>query len=165
MPNPIAFAAAYAERAPANPSVPAVVFPDQTLTHDNLRRLGLAFAARMREAGIGRVRVCNCARWSRFWSLPSFWAPPGSGPNSSPSRETTRPRPHSSRRITFTTPRPRPLRPPAHAIDEARSPATSPAFDTTNSPDPDAAWLWVHTSGATGLPKLLALSQMIVVGR
>lgn len=46
-------AAAHAKRALADPDAPALVFPDQTLGHDLIRRPGLAFAARMRAAGIG----------------------------------------------------------------------------------------------------------------
>ena len=53
MPDPITFAAAHALTAVDNPNAPAIVFPDQTLGHDQIRRLGLAFAARMQAAGVG----------------------------------------------------------------------------------------------------------------
>ena len=53
MPDPITFAAAHARTAVGNPDAPAIVLPDQQLGHDQIRRLGLAFAARMQAAGVG----------------------------------------------------------------------------------------------------------------
>jgi hypothetical protein len=45
------FAAAHAERALTDPDAPAIAFRDRTLCHDQIRRPGLAFAAKMRAAG------------------------------------------------------------------------------------------------------------------
>lgn len=166
MPKTITFAAAHADRAQANPSAPAVVFPDQTLTHDNLCRLGLAFAARMREAGIGpgsRVQLRTpepllvlAVLLGSSWIGAEFF--PFAGENSTP------PGLEPTHYLYDPKVKAAPA-PGAIAIDEGWSPATAPVFETATPPDPDVAWLWVHTSGTTGLPKFLALSQRMVVGR
>ena len=44
------FAEAHADVANRHPELAALVLPDQILTHDQLRRLGLSFANRMQAA-------------------------------------------------------------------------------------------------------------------
>lgn len=166
MSDPVHFAAAHATTALADPDAPALIFPEQTLSHDNMRRLGLAFAARMHAAGIGpgsRVQLrtpdpllmlavlLGCA-----WVGAEVF--PFAGENSTP--------PALEPTHTLYDPRLRDApAPDAIALDETWSPAQAPDFDTSHPPDTDAAWLWVHTSGTTGLPKFLALSQRMVTLR
>lgn len=159
-------AAAHAGAALADPTALAVVFPDQTFNHDQIRRLGLAFAARMQTAGIGpgsRVQLRTpepmlvlSVLLATSWVGAEFF--PFAGDNATPDALT----------VTHYLYDPRvkaaPV-PDAIALDETWSPAFAPEFDASRAVDADLPWLWVHTSGTTGLPKFLALSQRMVVGR
>ncbi len=166
MSDPVHFSAAHAEMALADPAAPAIVFPQQTLSHDNIRRLGLAFASRMRAAGIGpgsRVQLRTpdpvlvlAVLLGSAWVGAEFF--PFAGENSTP--------PELEPTDFLFDPRVRaaPV-PDAIALDEDWSPTRTPDFDMSRLPDPEAPWLWVHTSGTTGLPKFLALSQRMVTLR
>lgn len=162
------FAAAHAALADTHPDAPALEFPDQTLTHDQVRRLGLAFAERMRAAGIApgkdqRVQlrtpdptlvlaVLLATSWLGVDCVPF----PGEGGTPAPLVPTH----------YLYDPRLRDAPAPgAIAIDADWSPALTPAFSAPGAPDPEAPWLWVHTTGTTGLPKFLSLSQRMVTGR
>jgi acyl-coenzyme A synthetase/AMP-(fatty) acid ligase len=166
MSDPITFAAAHARTAIGNPDAPAIVFPDQQLGHDQIRRLGLAFAARMQAAGVGpgsRVQLRTpdpvlvlAVLLGASWTGSEVF--PFAGDNARPA---SLPLSH-----VFYDPRVKaePV-PGAIVIDESWSPASAPAFDTSTPVDTDLPWLWVHTSGTTGLPKFLSLSQRMVIAR
>ena len=166
MPDPITFAAAHARTAVGNPDAPAIVLPDQQLGHDQIRRLGLAFAARMQAAGVGpgsRVQLRTpdpvlvlAVLLGASWIGSEVF--PFAGDNARPA---SLPLSH-----VFYDPRVKaePV-PGAIVIDESWSPASAPAFDTSSPVDTDRPWLWVHTSGTTGLPKFLSLSQRMVIAR
>lgn len=160
------FALAHAKAAMTDPDAPAMVFPDQTLTHDNIRRLGLAFAWRMRNAGIGpgsRVQLRTpdpmlvlAVLLGSAWVGAEFF--PFAGEDSTP------PALQPTHILFDPMVRGAPV-PDAITIDTDWSPARTPEFDTTELPDAEAPWLWVHTSGTTGLPKFLSLSQRMVTLR
>ncbi|RYG93102.1 long-chain fatty acid--CoA ligase [Loktanella sp. IMCC34160] len=161
-------AAVHAEAAKTHPDQPALVFPDQVLTHDQLRRLGLSFASRMQAAGVGvgsRVQlrtpeptlvlaVLLATSWLGAQFVP--FAGEGNTPVAlSPTHYLYDPNAKEA------------PSPDAIAIDPDWSPARTDPFDVSTSPSgaADADWLWVHTSGTTGIPKYLALSQSMVVAR
>lgn len=159
-------ATAHAGAALADPEAPAVVFPDQTYSHDQVRRLGLAFAAKMQAAGIGpgsRVQLRTpepmlvlAVLLGASWVGAEFF--PFAGDNATP----------DALKISHYLYDPRVKAAPAPesiALDETWSPAFAPAFDESRAVDSDLPWLWVHTSGTTGLPKFLTLTQRMVVGR
>lgn len=160
------FAAAHAKRALTDPDSPAIVFPDQALSHDQIRRLGLAFAAKMRAAGIGpgsRVQLRTpdpvlvlAVLLGSAWVGAEFF--PFAGDNATP----------AALAITHYVYDPKVKAAPvpgALALDETWSPAVAPAFDSAVTGDGEQPWLWVHTSGTTGLPKFLWLSQRMVIQR
>ena len=162
------FAAAHAVVANDLPQADAVVFPDQTLTHNQIMRLGLAFATRMRMAGVGassRVQLRTpepvlvlAVMLGTSWIGAEFLPFAGDGatpPALEPTHVLFDPRVRSAP-VSGSI---------AIAIDESWSPAATPDFDQTALPDIEAPWLWVHTSGTTGLPKFLSLSQRMVTQR
>lgn len=166
MSDPVHFALAHAAAALADPDAPALVFPDQTLSHDNIRRLGLAFAWRMQKAGIGpgsRVQLRTpdpvlvlAVLLGSAWVGAEFF--PFAGEHSTP------PALQPTHVLFDPQVRDAPV-PDAIALDTDWSPAHTPDFTATGMADPQAPWLWVHTSGTTGLPKFLSLSQQMVTLR
>ncbi len=165
MPDPIRFAAVHAETAKADPEALAMVFPDQRFSHDQIRRLGLAFAAKMHAAGIGpgsRVQLRTpdpvlvlAVLLGTSWVGAEFF--PFSGDNAPDALAVTH-------YLYDPKLKAAPV-PGAIALDDGWSPANAPDFDTSSPVDADLPWLWVHTSGTTGLPKFLSLSQSVVVRR
>lgn len=166
MAEQVLLATAHAGVALADPAALAVVFPDQSFSHDQIRRLGLAFAAKMQAAGIGpgsRVQLRTpepmlvlAVLLGASWVGAEFF--PFAGDNATP----------DALKVTHYLYDPRAKAAPvpgAVALDETWSPAFAPEFDASRAMDADLPWLWVHTSGTTGLPKFLALSQRMVVGR
>lgn len=166
MPVSQSFALAHTASAQAAPNAPALVFPDQTLSHLQLCRLGQAFAQRMRQAGVERgTRVqlktpdptlLLAVLLGTSWLGAQFV--PFSGEGSTP--DAIKPS-----HVLFD---PRQREAPnegAVVIDTEWSPACTPEFDASLAPNCDAPWLWVHTTGTTGNPKFLSLSQEMVVAR
>jgi acyl-CoA synthetase (AMP-forming)/AMP-acid ligase II len=151
-----------------DPDLPALVFPDQTLTHGQLSRLGESFAVRMRERGVtsnSRVTlrtpdavltlsvILGCG-----WLGAAFV--PFAGDGNIPVALTP------THTLFDPAVREAPT-PDAIVIDQSWSPALTPplAPDSIPADSAELDWIWVHTSGTTGLPKFLALSQSMVIGR
>lgn len=158
-------AAAQAETAATMEAAPALRFPDRTFTHGQVRRLGAAFATRMAACGIGPGALVSVASHDDTVVLAALLgaARLGAaviqiGKGAEPPSELT---------VTHTlyaegedvTARGLPV-----VVEPAWSPALNPETEIADS-DPEAPWLYVHTSGTTGMPKFVALSQRMVVER
>ncbi len=166
MTTPTLIAPAHALIASAAPDAPALVFPDQTLSHGQVSRLGQAFARRMTEAGIGPGSqiYLDCIEPTVILAtvLGASWVGAQLLPYGDADRLT------GTLKVTHQLGVAHPDLPPKDGvilIDQSWSPASTGAWDAQTLPDPDAPFLCVHTSGTTGTPKYLCLSQAQVLAR
>lgn len=154
---------AHIHAATAAPDTAALVFRDQTLSHGQMARLGQAFAQRMAQAGIGRDAqiVLDCLDPAVILAtmLGAAWL----GARMLPYGLTDTPdAPQISHRLHIAQHIPQDG---SILIDQSWSPALTPVWQGLPTPDPDAPFLCVQTSGTTGIPKSLWLTQAQIVAR
>ena len=164
-PDQMRIAAAQAEMAAKMKASPALRFPDRTFTHDQVRRLGAAFATRMVASGIGpEARVCVASHDTTVVLAAMLGA---ARIGAAVVQIAKGAEPPAGLTVTHTlfadgedvTVRGKPV-----IVGPDWSPAANPETEVAET-DPDAPWLYVHTSGTTGMPKFVALSQRMVVER
>lgn len=164
-PDQTHLAAAQAETAAKHPGRPALRFPDRTFTHDQIRRLGAAFATRMLTSGIGPGALLWVASRDAAVVVAAMLGAARIGAAVIQIGEGVEP--PAELTVTHTlvpqgeTAKVRGL---VVTVNADWSPAAT-AETGAQAIDPDVAWLHVHTSGTTGLPKFVALSQRMVVER
>ncbi len=162
------FAAKHRELSAVDPDLRAMVFPDRTFTHGQLARLGEAFAHRMREHGIGRTSRVTLRSPEPLLTLATILGCSWLGAAFVPfAGEGNTPADLAPTHVLFSSSIRTAPTAGAIEIDGTWSPALTGPLEIADETagDPDADWLWVHTSGTTGLPKYLGLSQNMVVGR
>ncbi|WP_291835317.1 AMP-binding protein [Limimaricola sp.] len=163
-------AAALAAMAAHQPAVPALVFPDVEISYRNLWRLSQAFAVRLAEAGVGpgALVALDGNETATVTALLMATSLLGArflqgGPEPLDASLSVTHRVHTADRAGAA---------PAGSL--LIGPDWSPTALTLEGPgapvfpgaaDADADWLIVHTSGTTGYPKYLALSQRMVTDR
>lgn len=171
MTRPINIARAFAEVARANAEFPALWTEDALLSYDQLWGVTRSFALRMQGLGVDRTAISAINTADPIASLGLMLASSLLGAGfvvaSKILAESRTVRPThffrtaeaaGSSRVSF------------HLVDESWMPtaADPAAYDLSafgDLPDPDAPWMYLHTSGTTGMPKYLGLSQRIVMDR
>lgn len=164
-PTEILLAAVQAKTAAAHGDRPALAFPDRSFTHDQVRRLGAAFATRMAEAGIGPDSLVHVASQDASVAVAAMLGAARLGASVIQIGEGAKPPAELSVTHTlFAEGETAMIRGRPVIVGASWSPAENAETEVAAS-DPDAPWLYVHTSGTTGLPKFVALSQRMVVDR
>lgn len=159
-------ARAFGEVAEANANLPALIAQDEVLSYADLWRLVRRIAARMQADGVGPGSLVAVNLRDMRASLGTLLASAMLGAGYvvagqllakaqvlKPTHFYRTPEMTGSTRVSF------------RVIDAAWLGADDGAEPTFVRTDPDAAWLYLHTSGTTGTPKYLALSQRMVWGR
>lgn len=164
-PTEIRLAAVQAETAAAYGDRPALCFPDRAFTHEQVRRLGAAFATRMAANGIGPASVVNVATQEASVAVAALLGAARLGACVIQIGEGARPPEELSVTHTLLAEGETAMIRGRSVIVEANWSPAENAETGISAADPDAPWLYVHTSGTTGLPKFVALSQRMVVDR
>ena len=152
------------------PDSPAMVFPGLTFNYEKLNRLVMAFNKKMIDLGVDSNSTIMVQSSDPLIVVASLLASAHIGASFVQDDEGLILPPELIVTHHFHTVEPE--RTPAKGsllIDEKWSPATN--LQTGGIPDPtivanvDRPWLYVYTSGTTGLPKFLALTQRMVFER
>ncbi len=163
--HPKNVAKAQAETAKAFQDRPALCFPDRTFTHAQISRLGAVFATRMAANGIGAESLIWIASGDVLVIIAAMLGAARIGAAVIQIGEGAE---LPDKLVVTHTLRAAEENAVARGVDvvvnQDWSPAKNMELDIQNA-RADAPWLYVHTSGTTGLPKFLALSQRMVVDR
>jgi acyl-coenzyme A synthetase/AMP-(fatty) acid ligase len=156
-------ARAFGAVAEANASLPALIAQDEVLSYADLWRLVRRIAARMQADGVGAQSLVAVNTQDMRASLGTVLATALLGAGFvvagqllahakvlKPTHFYRTPEMSGSTRVPF------------RVIDADWLGADDGAEPTFVAADPDANWLYLHTSGTTGTPKYLALSQRVV---
>lgn len=159
--------AAFAERAAQNPSADALIFTDMTMSYGQLKRLAIAFSIHMANAGVNSNSTLMLQSADLPVVLATLFAASRLG----------------ARVLQYNDDIPLPegiyVTHNFHTVDPAQpSPKGSIEINAGWSPthtqgevsedkldDGDVPWLFVFTSGTTGNPKFVGLSQAMVCAR
>lgn len=158
---------AFFSQATKRPEADAVVFPDMVFSYAKIDRLVVAFATRLHALGVDANATVQLHTDDLLTQIAFLLAASRQGAQVV-QESADLPLP-ASLGIThhFHTGFPTATFDPASALIDAEwSPSrvtdpTPPEADT----DPSRAWLFVHTSGTTGEPKFIGLSQSMVIAR
>lgn len=163
--SPVNLSVAQAGAAMADPDAPALIFPDREFTRDQMRALGAAFATQMERSGIGSGALVHLKTRDVTVIAATMLGASRLGARVVHIEDTVGL--HEKMAISHEL-----ILPGEVALSQGTrvevSPDWSPAqtFETDVRPsDADAPWLYVHTSGTTGAPKFVTLSQRVVVAR
>lgn len=157
----------FASRASAAPEQPIIIYPGATLTYSQLHRLFIAFARRMSAEGVTstskvmlqssdlQVVLAMLLGTSHLGAGFVQWH----GGLVLPQEIAVTHRFHSAL-LGVAAPV------DSIAIDVGWSPAQNPGgLPPSGGEDADRPWLFLYTSGTTGVPKFIALSQRMVLDR
>jgi acyl-CoA synthetase (AMP-forming)/AMP-acid ligase II len=168
-------AARFAEAAARHAEFPALVLPQGHLSYRELWRITLTFAQRLQALGVDRHSIVALNTTDPLASVAMLMATALlgcqlviAGPNLArtkalaPTHFLRTPEMEEGRRRTYALIDAAWLPPP-----EAGAGSDPDAFDLAgfDPVDPEAPWLAQHTSGTTGTPKYLSLSQRVVLDR
>lgn len=162
--------AQFAEVAGRHPDLPALVFAEGMIDYGRLWRIVGGFARRMREIGIDRQSVIALHTTDGLVSVAVLLASSLLGAQfviagQNLARTKALKPTHFLRSAETVAGR----RPNTFLIDESWHPAEAgaPGIDPAEfgAVDLNSPWLAQHTSGTTGTPKYLSLSQRIVLDR
>jgi acyl-coenzyme A synthetase/AMP-(fatty) acid ligase len=165
MPNPNvynAFMLQVRERSDA----PAIIFPDLSFSYDKVNRLAAAFASKMSSAGVGTSSTIMVQCSDPLIVIATLLAVSRLGASIVQDNEGLSLPPDLKVTHHFHTIEPE--RTPAAGsilIDTQWSPSLNPQQKEVAEVDPEKPWLYVYTSGTTGLPKFLAWTQRMVCDR
>lgn len=150
------------ERADA----PAIIFPDLSFSYDNLNRLAMAFAGKMKGSGVGPNSTIMLQCSDPLIVIAALLGASRLGASIVQDTEGLALPPDLKVTHHFHTIEPeRTPAPGSILIDSQWSPSANPQQTGTADVDPEKPWLYVHTSGTTGLPKFLAWTQRMVCDR
>ena len=157
---------AFLRQARERPDAPAIVFPDLSFSYDKLNRLVLAFASKMNTAGVRAKSTIMVQSSDPLVVLATLLAASRFGASIVQDNEGLLLPPDLSVSHHFHTIEPE--RTPSAGsllIDADWSPSLNAQETQEAEVDPERPWLHVYTSGTTGLPKFLSLSQRMVCDR
>ncbi len=157
---------AFVREARERPGAPAIIFPEVSFSYDRMDRLAMAFASRMSLAGVGPRSTIMVQSSDPLVVLATLLATSHLGASIVQDNEGLLLPSGLSVTHYFHTVEPE-RTPSADSllIDAEWSPALSPIQTPAAEEDPEKPWLYVYTSGTTGVPKFLALSQQMVCDR
>lgn len=158
-------AAAQAHTSARFADLPALRFPERSFTHEQIRRLGAAFATRMSASGVGPGALVWVASRDAAVIVAAMLGAARIGARVIQIGEGVEPpAPLEVTHTLFARGEAANARGIELIVGEDWSPAKNRETEILET-DPEAPWLYVHTSGTTGLPKFVALSQRMVVER
>jgi acyl-CoA synthetase (AMP-forming)/AMP-acid ligase II len=167
MPQNANIYSAFLGQARARPQADAIVFPERTFSFEQMNRLAMAFAGRMSAAGVGTNSTLTLQSSEPSVVLATLLAASCLGASIIQDNDG------------LILPKELLVTHHFHTVEAGRTPAEgsviidsawSPAYNSGNFPhiteqDCDKPWLYVYTSGTTGAPKFIALSQRMVYDR
>ena len=157
----------FTEQAVANPERVAIMYPDGALTFGQLNRLFISFARRMSAEGVTSASKIMLDTSDLQVVLATLLGAAHLGAGfvqwndgiPTPDDLTITHRFHSTPTTTASTDN-------SILIDLGWSPAQNPGdLPTHDRTDTDRLWLYLYTSGTTGIPKFVGLSQRMVIDR
>ncbi|MEO8529945.1 MAG: class I adenylate-forming enzyme family protein [Deltaproteobacteria bacterium] len=155
--------------AAEHPDLPAIIFPDIELSYAKLWRLSAAFARQMQRHGVDRDSVISMRADDPSIVTAALIASSLLGARFAQDVGDRDVSAFISITHSFLTRAANEADPDNRIeIDASWSPASVLTDDIGDFPgyvDPDADWLIVHTSGTTGYPKFMGLSQKVVFER
>lgn len=149
-----------------HPDAPAIIFPDLSFSYEKLNRLAVAFASKMSNAGVGTNSTIMVQCSDPLVVIATLLATSRLGASIVQDNEGLSLPPDLKVTHHFHTIEPE--RTPAAGsvlIDTLWGPSHNPQQTEVVEVDPDKPWLYVYTSGTTGLPKFLAWTQRMVCDR
>jgi acyl-coenzyme A synthetase/AMP-(fatty) acid ligase len=151
----------------ARPQADAIVFPEMTFNFEQMNRLAMAFASRMSSAGVGTNSTLTLQSSEPSVVLATLLAASHLGASIMQDNDgLILPKELSVTHHFHTVEAGRTPAEGSMLIDPEWSPArNSGNFPKTTEQDGDKPWLYVYTSGTTGAPKFIALSQRMVCDR
>lgn len=159
-------ARAFGAVAETNADLPALIAANEVLTYADLWRLVQRMAARMQADGVGPGSLVAVNLRDMRASLAALLATALLGAGYVVAGEVLAKakvlKPTHFYRTTEMAGHPAV---PFRVIDDAWLGADDGAVPQPVATDPDADWLYLHTSGTTGAPKFLVLSQRMVIDR
>lgn len=174
MTQPVTLGHDYLRAADLRPDHPAILASGLRISHGQLRDLVVAVAVRMQREGIGPDTTVAVRSDDLVVVLATLMATAILGASCVPDSPAARAAPALAVRVLLHTDPDAPEGLPpglvARRIDESW--ATLPADLPRDRPlrlggavDPDRPWLIVSTSGTTGTPKFVGLSQRVMAAR
>jgi acyl-CoA synthetase (AMP-forming)/AMP-acid ligase II len=157
--------------ADANPDFPAVIAEDITLTYAQLKRVVEAFAWKMKQAGVDQTSMIIVETSDLVASVSTLLASALLGAQYAYAGNfLARAKVVKATHFFATTEASDLGGVDVASIDQSWSPhnvfKNNDALDTFEGySSPDAPWLITHTSGTTGFPKFISLSQRTVFDR
>ena len=151
----------------ARPHADAIVFPEMTFSFEQMNRLAMAFAGRMSSAGVGTNSTLTLQSSEPSVVLATLLAASHLGASIVQDNDgLILPKELSVTHHFHTIEAGRTPAEGSRLIDSAWSPASNSGnFVKTTEQDCEKPWLHVYTSGTTGAPKFIALSQRMVCDR
>jgi acyl-coenzyme A synthetase/AMP-(fatty) acid ligase len=157
---------AFLQEVRERPDALAIVFPEISFSYEKLNRLAMAFASKMNIAGVGANSTIMVQSSDPLVVLATLLATSRLGASIVQDNEGLLLPPELTVTHHFHTVEPE--RTPVAGsllIDAEWSPALNTQQTQMAEDDPEKPWLYVYTSGTTGVPKFLALSQRMVCDR
>jgi acyl-coenzyme A synthetase/AMP-(fatty) acid ligase len=164
--GPYNIARAFAEVAQANANLPAIIGQSEVLSYDDLWRLVQRIAARMQADGVGAESLVavnlseirftlGCLLATALLGAGYVVAGPGLAKSEAvqPTHFYRTPEMSGHRAVNF------------RAMDSDWFGTDDGASPTRVETNPNRPWLYLHTSGTTGTPKYLALTQSMIRDR
>ena len=157
---------AFFRQVQERPDAPAIIFPDLSFSYDKLNRLAMAFAYRMKGAGVGPDFYITLQCSDPLVVIAALLGASRLGASTVQDSEGIDLPPDLIVTHHFHTIEPeRTPAPGSILIDTQWSPSATPQHTEAADTDPEKPWLYVYTSGTTGLPKFLAWTQRMVCDR
>ena len=167
MPQNASIYGAFLRQVRASPHADAIVFPEMTFSFEQMNRLAMAFASQMNAAGVGANSTLTLQSSEPSVVLATLLAASYLGAAIVQDNDG------------LILPKSLSVTHHFHTVEAGRTPAEgsrlidstwSPAANSGNFPDAaeqdcEKPWLYVYTSGTTGAPKFIALSQRMVCDR
>lgn len=157
---------AFIRQVQEHPDTPAIVFPDLSFSYDKLNRLAIAFADKMSNAGVGKDATIMVHCSDPLIVIAALLAASRLGASIVQDNEGLSLPPDLTVTHHFHTIEPE--RTPVAGsvlIDAQWSPSQNTRQTEVAEVDPEKPWLYVYTSGTTGVPKFLAWTQRMVCDR
>ncbi|MBL4806249.1 MAG: acyl--CoA ligase [Rhodobacteraceae bacterium] len=154
--------------ASERPDQAAIVFEDMTITYDQLLRIIFGFAAKMQQFGVGQEDFVIVDTDEPTVAIASLFAAALLGAKYANNHEEFA---HLKRftptKFFHSVEKNGSSANGSIKIDASWTPQNQPDTDIqfTDTQDQDSPWLIVHTSGSTGFPKFIGLTQAQILAR